>query len=466
MTPGNFPSAPPIAATVVVPATHDVLGMPVDLAETAAAAAALVVDSVVEDTVAAVITNNSLPCLSNAHTTTGYFDVAEPAPVSTIALSVHSEATPTTASAAIVVNVNTNTNLQPQQQAQPQTPSETVRSQPPTIAPAATKATETFIIAPSDTAAKNSKSTAQTYGSLQKSKRRERLEQNRISARESRKRKKSMIEELQRTVIGLTSENKELNGRNQSLRANLAEIGRKHPNSPSIQAILNGMPTPSTQQQQQQQQARTVSNSVAMNGPTITTNFFPQQLMNEGVPVVPMVAPGATPPIMVPYMYIPQAMQTPGGLVQIVAQAVPRGQPVVMPTPAQAPSPVPVVGAPLPVATPQPLTAAIRAQQPQLQQQQHIVIAPQPAPPPMFPIQGGSRAHILPTPASTMLPTVQATIPAGVSVTVPAPIAPVAPFVSSTTATTPTLAASSMMLAVPNPMAAAESIHTTKQDYV
>ena len=61
----------------------------------------------------------------------------------------------------------------------------------------------------------------------EKSKRKERLEQNRISARESRKRKKTMIEELQRTVIALTSENKELNGRNQSLRAKLAEIGQK-----------------------------------------------------------------------------------------------------------------------------------------------------------------------------------------------------------------------------------------------
>jgi len=35
-------------------------------------------------------------------------------------------------------------------------------------------------------------------------KRKERLEQNRISARESRKRKKSMIGELQRTVIKLS----------------------------------------------------------------------------------------------------------------------------------------------------------------------------------------------------------------------------------------------------------------------
>lgn len=66
-----------------------------------------------------------------------------------------------------------------------------------------------------------------TSENVLQSKRKERLEQNRISARESRKRKKSMIEELQRTVIALTSENKELNGRNQSLRSNLSEIGRK-----------------------------------------------------------------------------------------------------------------------------------------------------------------------------------------------------------------------------------------------
>ena len=58
-------------------------------------------------------------------------------------------------------------------------------------------------------------------------KRKERLEQNRISARESRKRKKTMIEELQRTVITLSRENKELNERNESLRRQLMEIGAK-----------------------------------------------------------------------------------------------------------------------------------------------------------------------------------------------------------------------------------------------
>ena len=58
-------------------------------------------------------------------------------------------------------------------------------------------------------------------------KRKERLEQNRISARESRKRKKTMIEELQRTVITLSRENKDLNDRNEQLRSNLMEIGTK-----------------------------------------------------------------------------------------------------------------------------------------------------------------------------------------------------------------------------------------------
>lgn len=58
-------------------------------------------------------------------------------------------------------------------------------------------------------------------------KRKERLEQNRISARESRKRKKTMIEELQRTVIALSRENKDLNERNEQLRRQLVELGNK-----------------------------------------------------------------------------------------------------------------------------------------------------------------------------------------------------------------------------------------------
>ena len=68
-------------------------------------------------------------------------------------------------------------------------------------------------------------------------KRRERLEQNRISARESRKRKKNMIEELQRTVITLSRENKELNERNETLRRDLVEIGTK--GVVNIQALMS-----------------------------------------------------------------------------------------------------------------------------------------------------------------------------------------------------------------------------------
>jgi len=76
---------------------------------------------------------------------------------------------------------------------------------------------------------------------LKSSKRKERLEQNRISARESRKRKKSMIEELQRTVITLSRDNKELNDRNESLRRELIEIGTKYPSIVPFKALLTGM---------------------------------------------------------------------------------------------------------------------------------------------------------------------------------------------------------------------------------
>ena len=67
----------------------------------------------------------------------------------------------------------------------------------------------------------------ETEDQIKHRKRKERLEQNRISARESRKRKKTMIEELQRTVITLSRENKDLNERNEQLRRNLMEIGTK-----------------------------------------------------------------------------------------------------------------------------------------------------------------------------------------------------------------------------------------------
>ena len=138
-----------------------------ETAETQAAAAALVVDSVVEG----VVTN------------------------STTATSTESTTPP--------------------EQQQQQAPSSAVKPQ----APSTTTEDATEVL--------KSAATVQTYNNIQNSKRKERLEQNRISARESRKRKKSMIEELQRTVIALTSENKELNGRNRSLRTNLSDIGRK-----------------------------------------------------------------------------------------------------------------------------------------------------------------------------------------------------------------------------------------------
>mmetsp|Transcript_15754 Transcript_15754/g.20555 ORF Transcript_15754/g.20555 Transcript_15754/m.20555 type:complete len:144 (+) Transcript_15754:49-480(+) len=75
-------------------------------------------------------------------------------------------------------------------------------------------------------------------GGSRGTKRKERLEQNRISARESRKRKKTMIEELQRTVITLSRENKELNERNEQLRRQLVDIGSKYPNVVPLQAIV------------------------------------------------------------------------------------------------------------------------------------------------------------------------------------------------------------------------------------
>mmetsp|Transcript_40588 Transcript_40588/g.47487 ORF Transcript_40588/g.47487 Transcript_40588/m.47487 type:complete len:280 (+) Transcript_40588:164-1003(+) len=84
-------------------------------------------------------------------------------------------------------------------------------------------------------------------------KRLERLEQNRISARESRKRKKTMIEELQRSVITLSRENKDINQRNENLRRQLMDIAAKFPAAvPNIQSIMmmgpntigQGMPAP------------------------------------------------------------------------------------------------------------------------------------------------------------------------------------------------------------------------------
>lgn len=78
----------------------------------------------------------------------------------------------------------------------------------------------------------------ETEDQIKHRKRKERLEQNRISARESRKRKKTMIEELQRTVITLSRENKDLNERNEQLRRNLMEIGTKVSRSSSHNKIM------------------------------------------------------------------------------------------------------------------------------------------------------------------------------------------------------------------------------------
>lgn len=70
------------------------------------------------------------------------------------------------------------------------------------------------------------KSDVQTEDFAEK-KRRERLEQNRVSAMESRKRKKTMIEELQISVIDLSKENKTLSERNETLRKDLIDLGTK-----------------------------------------------------------------------------------------------------------------------------------------------------------------------------------------------------------------------------------------------
>mmetsp|Transcript_3531 Transcript_3531/g.5489 ORF Transcript_3531/g.5489 Transcript_3531/m.5489 type:complete len:197 (+) Transcript_3531:283-873(+) len=67
-------------------------------------------------------------------------------------------------------------------------------------------------------------STLETEPVEDSKKRKTRLEQNRISARESRKRKKMMIEELQRSVAVLSNENRLLNQQNQLLRHQLVTL--------------------------------------------------------------------------------------------------------------------------------------------------------------------------------------------------------------------------------------------------
>jgi hypothetical protein len=82
---------------------------------------------------------------------------------------------------------------------------------------------------------KDSEITAEEYAER---KRRERLEQNRVSAMESRKRKKTMIEELQRSVIHLSKENKELNDRNDTLRRDLVDLGSKYPQILPLHTVM------------------------------------------------------------------------------------------------------------------------------------------------------------------------------------------------------------------------------------
>jgi len=190
----------------------------------------------------------------------------------------------------------------------------------------------------------------------------ERLEQNRISARESRKRKKSMIEELQRTVIALTSENNELNGRNQSLRSQLTEIGRKHPNVVSIQAVMNSVPNPSPRHQHQQQQQQPLGamimapnylqyskqqqhNQRVQHPDTITAATTEVYQMQMPIPIVA----SASAPVPPPFQMAPPQQQ------QIIAVASTMAAPVSM------------------------IPAVIQAAPPSTMKQQHTMIAPQPS---------------------------------------------------------------------------------------
>jgi len=439
------PAAAPTAVAAAAPppplATQGIPARPEDdTAENAAAVAALVVDSVVESTVAAVMGNNTnqtgLPTISTTN--------APPTAGAAAAAAIAAVQAPPAVAATTAIQLTSTSTLPLQFQPQTQTPA---------LAPSVT------VKAPPTSSA------SQTYNNLQKSKRKERLEQNRISARESRKRKKSMIEELQRTVIGLTAEHKELNGRNQSLRSNLAEIGRKYPNSASIQAILNGIPHPSPQHRQQPAPgAPNHAAAIKLGGLPMPTNYLLSQqqltaaaastahaLQNvASFPVVPIMAAGAaaSPQMIVPYMYIPQAAaHAVGGLVPI---AVPRhpGQPVVagalaatasppavgtqlkahatsqlqatapLVAPPQAPAAaqiaMPLAATPGAPATVQHATPLVASQPPtiglgqplQQPQHQHIMIAPQPAPapivpqPPLAPLQALAPTSILLSPAA------------------------------------------------------------------
>ena len=215
---------------------------------------------------------------------------------------------------------------------------------------------------------------------------------------------------------------------------------QQYPNSASIQAILSGVPTPSPQQHPQ-----SPIPAATRGGPVMAAaNNFLQQLTTPATVVPIMSATGhpmnASPPMVVPYMYIPQTAHAPGGLVQpVMVQAAPP------PLPSQTTTAIPMT----------------QQQQQPLLQQQHIVIAPQLASlaPPMAqqtmaptvatpPILPAQAAPVAPMPAAP--PVAEA----------PPPPAITAPYSAPTTIIQP------MMEPVPNPMAAAaaESIQLINQE--
>jgi len=129
-------------------------------------------------------------------------------------------------------------------------------------------------------------------------KRKERLEQNRISARESRKRKKNMIEELQRTVITLSREHKELSQRNEALKQQMMDLTQTNsslathnPHAAMLASAqmtslpqMNHVPT-----QPQQQTAGANSNVVNANAQPLANNGATaqpqqQQQLPQGFP--------------------------------------------------------------------------------------------------------------------------------------------------------------------------------------
>ena len=222
-------------------------------------------------------------------------------------------------------------------------PAEKVASPPPTTTSTSpVSAAAPAAAAPEPAAA----STSESDADFQAKKRRERLEQNRISARESRKRKKTMIEELQRTVITLSRESKELNQTNETIRRQLMEIGTKHPGSVPFHVLMAfDQQTSATQPHANAAGAGTQGVGVGMN--VGVKGQGPPGGMNHGTfgPGAFVAAPGQPPMLMTTNPGAPN----PGTLVQGVPlhPGAPNGQAPVMPavpnnnTPAQAAPPVP-----------------------------------------------------------------------------------------------------------------------------